>query len=100
MAQFVERKWSTGGREAVRERRSLDRPSRRMIVERTVSRPVGDEVDLHAIRLYGAREIESVLRASGFDRVEIYGDWDGSPVTPESLRVLAVGQKDKKKGGR
>ena len=100
MGQFVEREWFTVGQAAVMERRSLDRSARRMIVERTVSRPVGDEVDLHAIRLYGAREIESVLRASGFDRVEIYGDWDGSPVTPESLRVLAVGQKDKKKGGR
>ena len=81
------------------ERRSLDRSARRMIVERTVSSPVGDEVDVHAIRLYGAREIESVLRTCGLDRVEIYGDWEGGPVSAESLRVLAIGAKEKKKGG-
>ncbi len=99
MGQFVEREWFTVGQAAVMERRSLDRSARRMIVERTVSRPVGDEVDVHAIRLYGAREIESVLRASGLDRVEIYGDWDAGPVSRESLRVLAIGAKGKKKGG-
>ena len=99
MGQFVEREWFTVGQAAVMERRSLDRSARRMIVERTVSRPVGDEVDVHAIRLYGAREIEALLRTCGFDRVEIYGDWDGGPVSPESLRVLAIGAKEKKKGG-
>jgi len=86
------------GQAAVMERRSLDRSARRMIVERTVSRPGGDEVNVHALRLYGAREIESMLRASGFDRIELYGDWDGGPVSAESLRVLAVGVREKEKG--
>src|SRR2546422_11368473 len=96
---FVEREWFTVGQAAVMERRSLDRSARRMIVERTVSRPEGYEVNVHAVRLYGAREIESMLRVSGFDRVEIYGDWDGGPVSPDSLRVLAVGVREKEKGG-
>jgi SAM-dependent methyltransferase len=99
MGHFVEREWFTVGQATVMERRSLDRSAHRMTVERTISRPAGDEVDVHALRLYGARDIESMLRASGFDRVEIYGDWDGGPVSPESLRVLAVGMREKKKGG-
>ena len=99
MGQFVEREWFTVGQAAVMERRSLDRSARRMTVERTISRPAGEEVDVHALRLYGAREIASLLRASGFDRVEIYGDWDGGPVTAESLRVLAVGKREQKKSG-
>src|SRR5437667_115011 len=72
---------------------------RRMIVERTASRPMGDEVNVHAVRLYTARELDSMLRASGFDRVDLYGDWDGGPVSPESLRVLAVGAREKEKAG-
>jgi SAM-dependent methyltransferase len=99
MDHFVEREWFTVGQAAVMERRSLDRSARRMIVERTISRPAGEDVDVHALRLYGAREIESVFRASGFDQVEIYGDWDGGPVTPESLRLLALGEKEKERGG-
>src|SRR5205807_4789180 len=99
MGHFVEREWFTVGQAAVMERRSLDRSARRMIVERTVSSPTGEEVDVHALRLYGAREIESMLRASGFDRIELYGDWAGGPVSAESLRVLAVGVREKEKGG-
>ena len=99
MGHFVEREWFTVGQAAVMERRSLDRSARRMIVERTVSRPGRDEVNVHALRLYGAREIESMLRASGFDRIELYGDWAGGPVSAESLRVLAVGVREKEKGG-
>jgi hypothetical protein len=34
-----------------------------------------------------------MLEAAGFGRVELYGDWDGAPLTPESLRVLAVGTR-------
>ena len=99
MGHFVEREWFTVGQAAVMERRSLDRSARRMIVERTVSRPAGDEVNVHAVRLYDAPELESVLRDCGFDRVDLYGDWDGGPVGPESLRVLAVGAIGKEKGG-
>src|SRR5437016_8113682 len=99
MGHFVEREWFTVGQAAVMERRSLDRSARRMIVERTVSRPGGDEVNVHALRLYGAREIESMLRASGFDCIELYGDWAGGPVSAESPRVLAVGVRGKEKGG-
>src|SRR5438067_8294928 len=97
MGHFVEREWFTVGQVAVMERRSLDRSARRMIVERTVSRPAGDEVNVHAVRLYDAPELESVLRDCGFDRVDLYGDWDGGPVTAESLRVLAVGKREQNK---
>src|SRR5207253_9337379 len=99
MGHSCERAWFTVGRPTVMERRSLDRSARRMIVERTVSRPGGDKVNVHALRLYSAREIESMLRASGFDRFELYGDWAGGPVSAESLRVLAVGVREKEQGG-
>jgi hypothetical protein len=73
------------------ERRSLDVATRRMVVERTVSSATGDDTSVHAVRLYRGQEVETMLAAAGFSRVELYGDWDGARLTPESLRVLAVG---------
>ena len=91
MDQFQEREWFTVGQAAVVERRSLDRSARRMVVERTVTTPDETEVNLHAIRLYSGRDITAILKEAGFGRVDLYGDWSGEPLTPESLRVLAVG---------
>jgi hypothetical protein len=91
MAHFQEREWFTVGQAAVVERRSLDRSARRMVVERTVTTPSETAVNLHAIRLYSGRDVGTMLRGAGFGRVDLYGDWDGAPLTPESLRVLAVG---------
>jgi SAM-dependent methyltransferase len=91
MARFQEREWFTVGQAAVVERRSLDRTARRMVVERTVTTPDDTEVNLHAIRLYTGRDVSAILRGAGFGAVDLYGDWNGEPLTPESLRVLAVG---------
>src|SRR2546429_8971248 len=90
MARFQEREWFTVGQSAVVERRSLDRTARRMVVERTVTTPKDEDVSLHALRLYARRDVDEMLRAAGFVRVDFYGDWSGEPLTPESLRVLAV----------
>jgi SAM-dependent methyltransferase len=91
MGNFNEREWFTVGQTAVMERRSLDVPMHRMVVERTVSSKNGEETSVHAVRLYGGPEVETMLRAAGFARVDLYGDWDGTRLTPESLRVLAIG---------
>jgi len=91
MARFQEREWFTVGQAAVVERRSLDRSTRRMVVERTVTSPTETDVNLHAIRLYLGGDVDAMLRDAGFRRVELYGDWSGEALTPESLRILAVG---------
>ena len=91
MARFQEREWFTVGQAAVVERRSLDRTARRMVIERTVTTPNDTEVNLHAIRLYDGRDVSGIMRNAGFGRVDLYGDWSGEPLTPDSLRVLAVG---------
>ena len=91
MASFQEREWFTVGQAAVVERRSLDRSARRMVVERTVTTADETEINLHAIRLYSRHDVDAILRVAGFGRVDLYGDWSGEPLTPESLRVLAVG---------
>ncbi|HEY9287991.1 MAG TPA: class I SAM-dependent methyltransferase [Candidatus Dormibacteraeota bacterium] len=93
MMNFQEREWFPVGDATVLERRSLDRASRRMTVQRTVHRKGHDEVNHHVVRLYGATELVSLLKAASFMRIELYGDWDGSTATPESLRVLAVASR-------
>ena len=93
MGNFQEREWFTVGQIAVMERRSLDVSTRRMVVERTVSSANGDDTSVHAVRLYSGPAVKTMLDAAGFGRVELYGDWDGAPLTPESLRVLAVGTR-------
>jgi SAM-dependent methyltransferase len=91
IGNFQERQWFTVGQMAVMERRSLDVSARRMVVERTVSSSNGDETSIHAVRLYSGPAVKTMLEAAGFSGVELYGDWDGAPLKPESLRVLAVG---------
>src|SRR3989454_8757870 len=91
MAHFQEREWFTVGQAAVVERRFLDRSTRRMVVERTVTTPKDEDVSLHALRLYAQRDVDEMLRAAGFGRVDLYGDWNGEPLTPDSLRILAGG---------
>jgi SAM-dependent methyltransferase len=91
VARFQEREWFTVGQAAVVERRTLDAAARRMVVERTVTTPDDTEVNYHAIRLYGGGELSAMMREAGFGRVDLYGDWNGEPLTSESLRVLAVG---------
>ena len=90
MRNFEEREWYPVGETVVMERRSLDRPTRLMVVERTVETAGASEVDLHVVRLYGAGDLEALLHDAGFNRVQLYGDWNGAPATPDSLRVLAV----------
>lgn len=93
ITNFQEREWFPVGDATVLERRSLDRATRRMTVERTVHRKGQDEKNFHVVRLYGARELSSLLHVAGFARIDLYGDWDGSAATPESLRVLAVASR-------
>jgi SAM-dependent methyltransferase len=90
---FQEREWFTIGQTAVMERRSLDAPTHRMVVERTVSSTGGEETSVHAVRLYSGQGVNAMLAAAGFGRVDLFGDWDGAPLTAQSLRVLAVGTK-------
>ena len=44
----------------------------------------------HALRLRTATEIDGLLRAAGFADIAYYGDWDGSPLTHDAERLIAV----------
>jgi SAM-dependent methyltransferase len=44
-------------------------------------------------RLYSASELRAILMEAGFDKVEIYGDWDESPYDRKAAKLIAVGRK-------
>jgi SAM-dependent methyltransferase len=91
MANFEQRGWFTVGQSAVMEARTLDRSSQRMVVERTVSTPAETETSVHALRLYTGAQIEGALRRAGFQRVNLFGDWNGEPLRREtSVEIIAT----------
>ncbi|NLG61501.1 MAG: class I SAM-dependent methyltransferase [Candidatus Cloacimonetes bacterium] len=48
----------------------------------------------HALRLRTATEIDGLLRAAGFRAITYYGDWDGSPLTYDAERLIAVARRE------
>lgn len=48
----------------------------------------------HALRLRTATEIDGLLRAAGFARIDYFGDWDGRPLTHDAERLIAVARGD------
>lgn len=90
MRTFEEREWIPFGEATVLERRRLDRDRRRMEVDRTIVRDGHEEQMSHTLRLYSGRELTVLAKRAGFDAFQLYGGWDGEPLTEASLRVVAV----------
>ena len=87
---------SAWGLEGIRvtERRSLspdgNRIDKRVRIEKKDSAP---REWTERIRLYDRPALEAALRASGFEPLSWHGDLDGSPLSPESPRLLAVARR-------
>ena len=47
----------------------------------------------HALRLRTATEIDGLLRTAGFAHIDYFGDWDGSPLTHDAERLIAVARR-------
>lgn len=46
-----------------------------------------------SIRFYTCPEIERMLAEAGMEMLEVWGDWNGGPLTMESWRLLALARK-------
>jgi SAM-dependent methyltransferase len=44
-------------------------------------------------RLYSASELRDLLLKAGFNKIEIYGDWNESPYDQRAAKLIAVGRK-------
>jgi SAM-dependent methyltransferase len=45
------------------------------------------------VRLYGRDEVARALRAGALDLLDVWGDFDGSPLRPDSPRLVAAARK-------
>jgi SAM-dependent methyltransferase len=60
----------------------------------TFIRPDGSRSELrHVVRTYAPWELVRLLRTAGLDVEEGWGDFDGSPLTHESRRVILLARK-------
>jgi SAM-dependent methyltransferase len=50
-------------------------------------------------RLYAASELKRLLLEAGFERVEIYGDWDGRVYDMDAIMLITVARKAAQKAG-
>ncbi|NMC44991.1 MAG: methyltransferase domain-containing protein [candidate division Zixibacteria bacterium] len=48
-----------------------------------------------SFRLFAVDELRNLLTSAGFERINIYGDLDGNPLTSETPRMVVVAGKDK-----
>lgn len=91
IAQYSDRdRWQLPNGIEVRVRRRFD-PITGISYERLQWRR-GEEggKKRHALKLRTATEIDQLLHAAGFSRIDYFGDWDGSPFAHTSESLIAV----------
>jgi hypothetical protein len=72
------------------DEQTLDRVRHRLNVRRTIVDGAEGQIVHHSVRLYDAGELRCLLAERGFAQVEIFGGWEGEPVSADSLRLVAV----------
>jgi SAM-dependent methyltransferase len=75
------------------DRISFDSMNGRSINRRIVIRDGVRKDKPFTIRLYNPNEIINLLNQAGLELHQIYGEWDGQPLSPESRRMIIIGRK-------
>jgi SAM-dependent methyltransferase len=90
MASYADRdSWTLPDGTEVRVRRRFD-PVTGISEERLAWRRGAERGrKSHALRLRTATDVDALLRAAGFSRIDYYGDWDGRPFTHRSDSLIA-----------
>ena len=86
--------WHEAGGVTVLEQRRLDLMTGRMTSEMTVIYPDGRRRTWpYDLRLYTAPEVTTMLAEAGLTLVEVYGGYDGAPLTLDSSRLIVVAER-------
>lgn len=74
---------------------SFDAPTRRLTGQWILLNQDGtrQECPQYNHRIYTFEDFAAICRAAGFDKVDGYGDWDGSPLTESSEDMIVVARK-------
>ncbi len=93
-SHFEPRGWHEAGGVLVLEQRTINLVSGRLLVEMTVVYPDGRRRTWdYDLRLYTAPEVTRMLGDAGLVVAEIYGGYDGAPLTPDSQRLIVVAER-------
>ncbi len=80
-------------RDLMIERNEFDPVTGRIYNRRIIIRHGRRKDAPFSVRLYTATEMAYLLKEAGFDRWWFYGDWDGSPLTLESRRMIVIARR-------
>jgi SAM-dependent methyltransferase len=81
------------GADLMIDRSSFDSQTGRTTNRRIVIRDGVRRDKPFSVRLYSPTEIKSLLPLAGFELLGFYGDWDGTPLTAESRRMIVIAEK-------
>ena len=78
----------------VHEERWIDEDTAQVRKRVTIDALGGEPIEYtECVRLYGRDELSTMLEAAGLSVEDVYGDFDGSPHTDASKRMILVGAK-------
>ena len=90
---FTERDWREEDGMLILEERKLA-PDWSTLDNRWILLKDGDQREVTVtVRQYSAAELSRLLKGSGFDRVDVYGDLSGAPYDMAAKRLIAVAHK-------
>jgi len=96
LARLVpEERCSRGGKE-FRIRRSWDPSTSRLEKEIEVRRAGSSETFRESVRAYSLEELVAMLEKAGLRIASVWGDFDESPVGPDSPRLIVLAKKSEK----
>lgn len=75
------------------DRGSFDSQSGRWYNQRIVIRDGIRRDKPFFVRLYNPNEIRALLEQAGLELSQLYGGWDGQPISTESRRMIIIGRK-------
>ncbi len=75
--------------------RDFDETTKREIGTWSIVKPDGSREELapYSMRIYDTTEYEAMTKKAGFSKCEAFGDWKGTPYTPESELLIFVATK-------
>jgi SAM-dependent methyltransferase len=94
LRHFEPRGWHDARGVVVLEQRTLDLMAGRMAVEMTVLYPDGRRQTWpYDVRLYTAPEVVRMLREAGLEVIDVFGGYDGAPLTLDSPRLIVLSER-------
>ncbi len=81
------------GELVIEEWRSINGKSHRLEKRIEIRRGVEVRTYTESVRLYNAKELAAMMRSSGFNNIELFGDLSGRPLSESSDRLMLLARR-------